>query len=366
MGATMTVDQAKLEAFVGQAVADFGATISSALVVIGDKLGLYKALAGAGPLTPAELAARTGTDERYVHPWLVNQAAGGYVDYDPTTGRYALPPEQAVALTDETSPFYVGGGFQVADRRDQGRAADRRGVHDRRRPCSGASTTRGSSRARSASSAPATRPTWSRAGSRRWTASRPSCEAGATVADVGCGHGASTLIMAQAYPELALLRLRQSTRRRSSARAELAAEAGLADRVVFEVASATDFPGGDYDLIAYFDCLHDMGDPVGALRHARAGAEARRHLLIVEPMAGERDADNLNPVGRIFSAASVLICTPNALATGGDGAGHASRPRRDLREVVAAAGFGRFRRATETPSTASSRPVDSTLGLLRH
>jgi SAM-dependent methyltransferase len=346
MNGMLTVDQAKLEAIVGQAVNDFGATISSALVVIGDKLGLYKALAGAGPLTPAELAARTGTDERYVHPWLVNQAAGGYVAFNPATERYSLTPEQAVALTDETSPFFIGGGFQVvtAAMKAEPRIAEAFrtggglawGEHDE-------GLFQGTERF--------FRPGYEANLVQAWIPALDGAEArlraGGTVADVGCGHGASTLIMARAYPNSRFFGFDFHAPSIERAR-ELAAEEGLGDRVVFEVASATDFPGRDYDLIAYFDCLHDMGDPVGAMRHARQALGPNGHLLIVEPMAGDNDAGNLNPVGRVYSAASVLVCTPNALATGHTALGTIATEQ-DLAKVIAAGGFSRFRRATETP-----------------
>ena len=349
MSSTMTVDQTKLEELVHQAVVDFGATISSALVVIGDKLGLYKAMAGVGPLTPAELAARTATDERYLPPWLVNHAAGGYVSYDPATGRYALTPEQAVALTDETSPFYVLGGFQVftSAMKAEPRIAEAFktgaglawGEHD-------AGLFHGTERF--------FRPGYEANLVQQWIPALEGADAklqaGAIVADVGCGHGASTLIMAKAYPNSRFFGF--DIHAPSIERAqELAAADGVADRVVFAVADATGFPGSGYDLVAYFDCLHDLGDPVGALRHARQVIKPDAHLLIVEPMAGERDADNLNPVGRIFSAASVLICTPNALATGGNGHEPLGTiaTEQALREVATAGGFTRFRRATETP-----------------
>jgi SAM-dependent methyltransferase len=342
----MTVDQTKLEQFVGRAVGDFGATISAALVVIGDKLGLYRAMAGAGPLNPAELAARTGTDERYIHPWLVNQAAGGYIEYDAATGRYELPPEQAVALTDETSPFYVGGGFQVvtAAIKAEPKIAEAFksgggmawGEHDH-------GLFQGTERF--------FRPGYEANLVQSWIPALDGAEAklvaGATVADVGCGHGASTLIMARAYPNSRFFGFDFHAPSIERAR-QLAAEAGIADRVVFEVASATDFPGSGYDLIAYFDCLHDLGDPVGAMRQTRRALKPDGHVLIVEPMAGDRDADNINPVGRVYSGASVLVCTPNALATGHTALGTIATEQA-LRDVAASGGFSRFRRATETP-----------------
>jgi SAM-dependent methyltransferase len=346
MGTTITVDQEALQEFVGKAVGEFGATVSAALVVIGDQLGIYKAMANAGPLTVAELAARTSTDERYLHPWLVNQAAGGYIAHDATTGRYWLPPEQAVALTDETSPFYVGGGFQVLT--SAMKAAPRIaenfktgaglawGEHD-------AGLFQGTERF--------FRPGYEANLVQSWIPAldgvQQKLETGAVVADIGCGHGAHTLIMAEAYPNSRFFGFDSHAPSIERAR-ELAANAGLAGRSIFEVASATDFPGSGYDLIAYFDSLHDMGNPEGALRHARQALKGDGHLLIVEPMAGDRDEENFNPVGRIFSAASVLICTPNAIATGGEALGTIATEQ-ELREVAQAGDFSRFRRATETP-----------------
>jgi SAM-dependent methyltransferase len=346
MSSTMTVDQTRLETLVGQAVTDLGATFSSALVVIGDSLGLYRAMAGAGPLTPAELAARTETDERYVHPWLVNQASGGYVSFDAATGRYFLSPEQAVMLTDETSPFFVVGGFEVATAaiKAEARIASAFedggglgwGEHD-------AGLFRGTERF--------FRPGYEANLVQSWIPAMDGAETrlktGATVADIGCGHGASTLVMARAFPNSRFFGFDFHAPSIERAR-QLAAEEGLADRVVFDVARATDFPGSEYDLITYFDCLHDLGDPDGAVRHARQAIASDGHLLIVEPMAGERDADNLNLVGRIFSAASVLICTPNALATGQTALGTIATDR-VLGDVVTGGGFTHFRRVCETP-----------------
>ena len=346
MVTTATVDQEKLEAFVGKAIGDFGATFSAALVVLGDKLGLYRALAGAGALTPAELAARTGTDAHYVHPWLVNQAAGGYVEYDPATGRYALPPEQAVALTDETSPYCVLGGFQVITAAIK---AEPR-IAEAARAGSGLAWGNQDS-ALFEGTERFFRPGYEANLIESWIPALDGAEAklraGATAADIGCGHGVSTILMAQAYPSSRFFGF--DSHAPSIARAkELAAEAGVADRAVFAVASATDFPGQAYDLIAYFDCLHDMGDPLDAVRHARAALKPDGHVLLVEPMAGERDEENFNPVGRVYSAASVLVCTPNALATGHTALGTIATERAE-REVFAAGGFTRFRRATETP-----------------
>lgn len=346
--AAMTVDQQKLEAFVGRTVGEFGTIVSSALVVIGDKLGLYKAMAGSGGLTPAELATRTGTDEAYIYPWLVNQAAGGYVEYDPATGRYTLPPEQTVVLTDESSPYCLLGGFELLTSAIKAEPAITElfktgggfswGEHNH-------GLFHGTER-------------FFRSGYianlvDAWIPALDGAEAklrsGATVADVGCGHGASTIIMAQAFPNSRFFGFDFHAPSIERARVA-AAEAGVADRVIFETGDATAFPGDGYDLIAYFDCLHDFSNPLGAMQHAHSVLKPDGHVLIVEPMAGERDEENINPVGRIYSAASVLVCTPNALAAGD----HAEplgtiATERALRSVVTAGGFTRFRRATDTP-----------------
>jgi SAM-dependent methyltransferase len=342
-----SIDEAKLQAFLGKAVGDFGTAASAALVVIGDKLGLYRALADAGPLNSTELAQRTGTVERYVREWLVNQAAAGYLEYDPSSGRYILPPEHALALTDETSPFYVGGGYQVitAVMKAEPRIAEAFrtgagmpwGAHD---PGLFEGTER------------FFRPGYVANLVSSWIPALDGVEArlraGATVADVGCGHGASTIVMARAYPQSRFFGFDNHAPSIAHAR-QAAAGAGVADRVIFEVAGATDFPGGDYDLIAYFDCLHDMGDPVGAIRQATSALAQDGTVLIVEPMAGERVEDNFNPVGVVYSAASVLCCTPNALSAGHGTALGTIATEAQLREVVTAGGLGRFRRATQTP-----------------
>ncbi len=341
-----TVDQAKMEAFLGKVVTDFGAALSSTLAYIGQKLGLYKALAEAGPLTPQELAERTGTVERYVREWLINQAAGGYVEYDPATGRYSLSPEQMVALTDENSPFYVGGGFYVikAMNKAQPRIEEAFqkgggmlwGEHD---PDLFIGTER------------FFRPGYAAHLVAEWipalTGIEEKLKAGGTVADIGCGHGASTIIMAEAYPNSRFYGF--DNHAPSIEHARRAAEAaGVGGRVSFEVASASEFPGERYDMVAFFDCLHDMGDPVASLRHTREVLAQDGTILVVEPMAGQRVEENFNPVGRIFSAASVLICTAHAMATGGAGLGPLATDQQ-LRAVAEEAGLTRFRRATETP-----------------
>lgn len=342
------IDQAKLEAFLGTVVGDFGAAISAALVAIGDRLGLYRAMAAGGPVTPAELAARTGTVERYVREWLINQAAGGYVAYDPATGRYTLPPEQALALTDESSPFFVGGGFEIICAlmtAQQRVGADFRigrgmawGEHD---PALFEGTER------------FFRPGYAAHLTTSWLPALEGVveklERGAVVGDVGCGHGASTIIMAQAYPRSRFIGFDSHPPSIERAR-ELARQAGVAGRATFDVALAGEFPGADrgYDLVAFFDCLHDMGEPIAAVRRARETLDDDGTVLLVEPMAGKWVEENFNPIGRIFSAASTLVCTPNALATGGQALGAVASDQ-SLEEVFRAAGFGRFRRAAETP-----------------
>ena len=340
------IDEEKLNAFLGKVIGDFGAALSSALVYIGQKLGLYRALAGAAPLTPEELAKETGTVERYVREWLINQAAGGYVEYDPATGRYRLPPEQAVALTDETSPYFIGGGFYVikAMLRAEGRIAEAFqkgggmlwGEHD---PDLFVGTER------------FFRPGYTAHLVAEWipslTGAEAKLKAGATVADVGCGHGASTLIMAKAYPKSRFFGF--DNHEPSIQRARQAAKAaGVADRVTFEVADAKSIPGAGYDVIAFFDCLHDMGDPVGAITRARQVLAAEGNILIVEPMAGNAVEENFNPVGRTFSAASTLCCTANSLALGGPALG-AVASEQTIRDVVTKGGLTQFRCATTTP-----------------
>jgi SAM-dependent methyltransferase len=344
--ANKAINEEKVHAFLGKVIHDWGATLSSALVIIGDKLGLYRAMADGEPLTPVELAQRTGTAERYVREWLINQAAGGYVHYDPATQRYSLPLEHAIALTDDTSPFAVAGGFysMTALVKAEPRITEAFrtgggmlwGEHD---PALFTGTER------------FFRPGYATHLTSRWIPAldgvQAKLEAGGKVADVGCGHGASTIIMAQAYPESRFYGFDSHAPSIEHARAA-AAEAGVADRVTFDVADATQFPGTNYDLVAYFDCLHDMGDPIGAMRRAREVLAPDGTVLIVEPMAGECVEENLNPVGRVFSGASVLVCMPHSLAAGGPALGTIATEAQ-LREVVQDAGFHRFRRATETP-----------------
>jgi SAM-dependent methyltransferase len=346
MGAT-GIDEAKLEQFMGQAVTDMSAAMSAPLIVLGFKLGLYKAMAGAGPLTSAEVAERVSCDERHVREWLGNQVVGGYIHHDPEGDTYELPPEQAMALADETSPVYLAGAFDVmasvwADEEKLLEAfRTGRGLgwheHDHR-------LFHGTERF--------FRPGYQAHLVPEWIPALEGIEdklrSGAKVADVGCGHGASTIIMAEAFPASRFVGYDYHDESIERAR-ELAAEAGVADRTEFEIARAQDFPGENYDLICNFDCLHDMGDPVGAARHTAQALAQDGCYMIVEPMSGDSLEENMNPVGRMFYAASSVICTPASKAQEVGLALGAQAGERRLTEVLNEAGFSRVRRATETP-----------------
>lgn len=343
---TPEINPEKLQALIGKVVSDFGAALSSTLVYIGQKLSLYKALAASPPLTPAELAKQTGLVERYVRDWLINQAAGGYVEYDAATGRYSMTPEQIVALTDETSPAFVGGGFYVikAMHRAEPRITEAFkngggmlwGEHD-------ADLFIGTERF--------FRPGYMMHLVNDWIPALAGVEArlknGGTVADVGCGHGASTIIMAQAYPQSRFYGFDNHAPSVEHAR-RAAEQAGVSDRVTFEVAEASRIPDHRYDLVAFFDCFHDLGDPVGAARRAYETLAPGGSMMLVEPMAGNNAEENFNAVGRTFSAASVLCCVPNSMALNGPALG-AVAPEEAIADTVRAGGFKQFRRATETP-----------------
>ena len=343
---TREINEDNMHQFLGKVIQDFGASLGASLAYIGQKLGLYKKLAADGPLTPAELAERTSTNERYVREWLVNQAAGGYVEYDAASGRYSLNPEQAVALTDEESPFYVGGGFFVIKAMTQAVEKIENyfrngggmlwGEHD---PDLFIGTER------------FFRPGYAAHLVSSWIPSLEGVEEklkrGGKVADVGCGRGASTIIMAKAYPNSEFWAF--DNHRASIDYAQSAAQqAGVADRAHFQLESAQNIPDNQYDLIAFFDCLHDMGDPVGACRRAAEVLAPDGTLLIVEPMAGNTVEENFNPIGRTFAGASTLCCTSNSLALNGPALG-AVASEDAIGEVVLAGGFKQFRRATETP-----------------
>jgi 2-polyprenyl-3-methyl-5-hydroxy-6-metoxy-1,4-benzoquinol methylase len=341
------VDAQKLEQFVFRAVDEVGATLGAALVVMGDKLGLYRALAGAGGLTPVELARRTETNERYVREWLNAQAAGGYVEYDPASGTYTLPPEQAVALTDSESPAFLPGFFQIA----LGTVIDSPRITESARSGAGVGwhehnhdVFEGCERF--------FRPGYNANLVPEWLPALDGVveklEAGAKVADIGCGHGSSTILMAKAFPNSTFVGSDYHAGSIETARAR-AEEAGVADRVQFETAPAAEHPGSGYDLVTTFDCLHDMGDPVGAARHVREALAPDGTWLIVEPMAGDRIEDNLNPVGRAYYGFSTFLCTPASLSQEVGLALGAQAGEARIRDVVTAGGLGRFRRAAETP-----------------
>jgi 2-polyprenyl-3-methyl-5-hydroxy-6-metoxy-1,4-benzoquinol methylase len=343
----VTIDDDKLHAFMGQAVTDMAAAISVALAMIGDKLGLYKAMAGAGPLTSAQVAERTGTTERYVREWLNNQVAGGYLSYDPKHSTYTLEDEQALALADESSPVFLGGAFDViaacwaaeAQVTEAFRTGKGVGWHEQHPRLFG-----GTERF--------FRPGYRAYLTSSWIPALQGVEAkltaGAKVADVGCGHGASTIIMAQAYPKSTFRGFDYHEGSIDTA-SKRASDAGVSDRVEFEVADAKSFGGTGYDLVCYFDCLHDMGDPVGAARHAKEVLAKDGTVLLVEPYADDDVENNINPVGRMFYGASTFLCTPSSLAQDVGLALGAQGGERRLGAVFSEAGFSTFRRATETP-----------------
>src|SRR5215470_886757 len=340
------VDMNKLNAFIGQFVTDLGASVHAGMVVIGEKLGLYKALA-AHPMTPAELADRTKTDERYLREWLASQAAGGYVTYNAKTGKFSLSEEQAFTLANEDSPAYLPGAFELAlgslaavpQITESFRSGLGMGWHEH-----ADGVFHGCEKF--------FRPGYAANLVSTWIPSlrgvEQKLEAGARVADVGCGKGASTILLAKAFPKSQFFGFDYHDKSIEAARAYAKRE-GVADRVVFEVAKAKEFPGKDYDFVAVFDCLHDMGDPVGAATHVRRSLAKDGTWMIVEPFANDELKDNLNPVGRVYYGFSTLLCTPCSRSQEvglclGAQAGEAR-----IRDVIMTAGFTRFRRASETP-----------------
>jgi 2-polyprenyl-3-methyl-5-hydroxy-6-metoxy-1,4-benzoquinol methylase len=342
----MAIDEAKLNAFMGRFVGDLGAVMHAATIVVGDQLGLYKRLAD-GPADAETLARLTETDPRYLREWLSAQAASGYVEYDPASRRFSLSEEQAMALAQEGSPAFIPGAFQVAIAQFKAipkmMQAMRTGLglgwheHD-------VSLFHGTERF--------FRPGYAANLVSQWIPTLEGVDArlkaGATVADVGCGHGASTVIMAQAYPASKFFGFDYHAPSIEHAR-NAAKKAGVQDRVSFEVAKAKDYPGKAYDLVTVFDCLHDMGDPVGAAAHVRASLKPDGTWLIVEPFANDRLEDNLNPVGRVYYSASTFICTPASRSQEVGACLGAQAGEARLRDVVTKGGFSRFRRATQTP-----------------
>ena len=342
----MAINEAKLNEFMNNFVRDMGAVAHASTIVIGDQLGLYKALA-VEPMAAEVLAAKTGCDARYVLEWLSAQAASGYAQYDAATQKFSLSEEQALALAVEGSPAFIPGAFQVAAAMfaavpklvEAFRTGAGMGWHEHH-----PSLFNGTERF--------FRPGYAANLVSNWLPALDGVEAklkaGARVADVGCGHGASTIIMAQAYPKSRFIGFDYHEPSIRHARAA-AAQAGVAEQVSFEVARAQDYPGHDYDLVAVFDCLHDMGDPVGASKHVKQSLKPDGTWLIVEPFANDRLEDNLNPVGRIFYSASTCICTPASRSQEGKACLGAQAGEGRLRSVTSKGGFSRFRRATETP-----------------
>lgn len=339
------MDEVKLNAFMGRLVSDMGAAAMLANVVLGDELGLYKAMADSQPTTPQDLAGKAGCNERLVREWLSANVAAGYMEH--RDGRFVLPEEQALALAIEDSPVYVAGGMQVVasmyldkDKLVSAMRGDGALAWGDHSPCMFCGTER-----------------FFRPGYRAYLVSEwlPALEgvvdklkAGAQVADIGCGHGASTVVMAQAYPQSHFTGFDYHAPSIATA-TQRAKEGGVAERVSFAEANAKNFPGKDYDLICYFDCLHDMGDPVGAARHSLQALKDHGTVLLVEPYANDALDANINPVGQLFYAASTFICTPNSLSQEvGLGLGAQAGEAR-LRDVFTQAGFSHFRRAAETP-----------------
>ena len=344
----MELNQDKLNEFLGRAVVDFGATLHAGLVVIGEKLGLYKTLAASeSPLLPAELAKKTGPNERYVREWLNAQAAGGYVMYEAESGRYSMSPEQAFALANEESPAYLPGAFQVATAslRSEPRIAERFrsgggfGWHEH-----DAGLFEGTEKFFRSSYLGNLVTSWIPA--LEGVAER--LRSGGLVADVGCGHGASTILLAKEFPNSRFIGFDYHGPSIEMARKKAQA-AGVASRVTFEQSAAKEFPGRDFDLVAFFDCLHDMGDPVGAATHVLRSLAKGGTWMIVEPFANDRVEQNLNPVGRAYYSASTLICTPASLSQEVGLALGAQAGEARIRDVATRGGFNRFRRAAETP-----------------
>jgi SAM-dependent methyltransferase len=341
------IDEAKVEEFVGRVVVETGAALGALLSYVGDRLGLYEAMAEAGPVTPAELAQQTGTHERMVREWLASQAAGGYLIYEPETGTFELPAEYALALTSDDSPASIAGLFQLvaalyrdadklleAFRTGQGLGWE----HHNTELFEAVERT--------------TRPEYENYLVAEWIPALEGVyaklETGARIADIGCGHGRTTVMMAKAFPRSEFIGY--DNHRPSIERARRLAE-GVVENASFEVADARTFLGKDFDLICYFDSLHDMGDPLGAVRHAKSALKSDGSVMLMETVAGDRLEENFNPLGRLAFALSTAICTPNALSHGGAALGAQAGEAR-MHALFKEAGFRHFRRATETPFSA--------------
>jgi ubiquinone/menaquinone biosynthesis C-methylase UbiE len=346
---TTTIDQDKLGELLNRFVADLGATVAAGNIVVGHRLGLYRGLVDQ-PSTAEQLARRTGTDPRYVAEWLRGQAAGGYVSYDADSEQYSLTEEQAFALADPQGVLYLPGAFVLAlgalraesQITDAFRTGSGMGWHEHHEDVF-------------AGCEMFFRPGYLANLATSWIPALDGVEqklaTGGKIADVGCGHGASTVLLAQTYPKATVQGSDYHKGSLDTAR-KRAADAGVADRVRFENASAQMFSGTGYDLVATFDCLHDMGDPVGAARHIRQALDADGTWLIVEPLAGDTVADNLNPVGRVYYGFSTFLCVPNARSQAGGHTLGAQAGEAAIRQVAEQAGFSRFRRAAETPFNA--------------
>jgi SAM-dependent methyltransferase len=345
----MVVDEAKLNEFIGRAVGEWGAAYGALLTFIGDKLGLFKAMAGAGALIPEELAKKTGTHPRMIREWLAAQAAGGFVTYNPAAGSYTLPEEQAFALTDENSPAYIAGFYQAL----AGLYKDQEKIIEAFRTGKGLGwgdhhhyLFEGTERFY--------KPSYVANLTISWIPALEGVEeklrrggGGAKVADVGCGHGVSTILMAKAYPNSEVIGF--DYHKLSIERARKEAENEGLKNIAFEVAGATDYPGDDYDLVTFFDCFHDMGNPAGAAKHVLQTLKKKGGTwMLVEPFANDKVEDNLNPVGRVFYSGSTVICVPASLNENGPALGAQAGEAR-IKEVVTGAGFSKFRRATQTP-----------------
>lgn len=343
----MTVNQQKLDVLVGRLFGDLSAGYGGVMVSLGDKLGLYRAMAGAGPLSTHEVARRSGCAERYVREWLNAQAAGGYVDYHPSSKTYELTEEQAAILADETSPVFLPHAWRVVSSMwtDEPKTLDSfttgKGVawgdHDAQLFCGVAAFYRNSYRASLVQE-------WLPA----LTGVTAKLKAGAKVADIGCGHGHSTLLMAQAFPKSRFWGFDTHEESIKAAR-RMAREAGVADRVRFEHANADSYERCGYDLVCFFDCLHDMGRPVEAARHAASAMVEDGTLMVVEPFASDQVEDNLNPVGRLYYAASTTMCCAHAISENGTHVLGAQAGPRQIEAILASAGFPNVRHAAQTP-----------------
>jgi SAM-dependent methyltransferase len=345
--ATSPIDESKLNEFMGKAISDMGAAMHAALILLGDRLGLYKAMEDNLPVTSASLAERTGLHERYVREWLNANAASGYISYDSATGTYTLPPEQALALAVEDSPVFLPGAFQIISAcyndapkiESAFRTGAGVGWHEHHHDLY-----HGTERF--------FRPNYNANLVSGWIPALDGVQEklvrGAKVADVGCGLGASTILMAKAFPNSTFYGFDYHAGSIEMAR-QAADKAGLGGRIQFEVAPAKSFPGNDYDFIAFFDCLHDMGDPAGAAAHVRQALNPDGTWMIVEPFAQDTPEANHNPLGRIFYSASTMFCVPASLSQEVGAALGAQAGEQRIRSVVLSGGFTRFRRATETP-----------------